>query len=130
MSELTSSFSNIFSKDYGKTKLLGASDPFASLNSGFTAPSTEVSAFTTPDFSNQSAEGSKLFGLDTGQLGNIASLGSVAVSAFGAYDQYKTNKLAREGMKFNLASARESLARFKQSREGFNNFDSSATRIA
>mgnify|MGYP003667623903 CR=1 FL=1 len=69
---------------------------------------------------------SKLFGLDNSQLSGIADMGNLAVSAFAAYDGYKTAKLNRKALQFNLDTAKAEQARRNSNVSGFNSFGSSA----
>ena len=50
------------------------------------------------------------FGDSTGLLG----LGQLGLGVFSAYDQYKTNKLAREGAKLSIAKDRQLLDTYNE----------------
>lgn len=67
-----------------------------------------------------------LFGMKNSTLSGIADLGNLAVSAFAAYDGYKTAKLNRKALQFNLDTAKAEQARRNSNVSGFNSFGSSA----
>ena len=67
-----------------------------------------------------------LFGMKNSTVGGIADVGNLAVSAFAAYDGYKTAKLNRKALQFNLDTAKAEQARRNSNVSGFNSFGSSA----
>tara|TARA_R110000796_G_scaffold249471_1_gene377291 strand:- start:55 stop:534 length:480 start_codon:yes stop_codon:yes gene_type:complete len=71
-------------------------------------------------------EDTGLFGMKNSTVGGIADVGNLAVSAFAAYDGYKTAKLNRKALQFNLDTAKAEQARRNSNVSGFNSFGSSA----
>lgn len=84
----------------------------------------EMMAERTARLANAGETG--LFGMKNSTVGGIADLGNLAVSAFAAYDGYKTAKLNRKALQFNLDTAKAEQARRNSNVSGFNSFGSFA----
>jgi hypothetical protein len=69
-----------------------------------------------------------LFGFDNEQISGIADIGNLAVSAFAAYDGYKTNKLNNEAIKLKIAAFKEDRAKNDVNTAGFGNVSKTITR--
>jgi hypothetical protein len=63
-----------------------------------------------------------LFGMKNSTVSGLADIGGLGVSAFLAYDDYKTSKLDRKQTRLAIAGEEQKQANYNSSRAGFNAF--------